>query len=195
MIAANTENTTWEKLIQRELFDVLGMKSASFGPPGTKDKTGQPWGHIPVGENLVAQQGDNPPTLGPAGTVHLNLIDWAKFALAHAGCSDPKIVSDETMKVLHEIVKQDDRDQNNYACGWMVLQRPWARGTALTHSGSNTMWYATVWVAPNNDSVYMAAINAGINEGILKATDQAIGELIGIHRAAYEKELKEQNKK
>ena len=188
MIAAKSENTSWESLIQREIFDVLEMKSASFGPPGTKDKLDQPWGHLPLGKKLLPRQGDNPAALGPAGTVHLTMTDWAKFALAHAGCSDPPIVSDTTLNTLHAIVKQNDDDKNSYACGWIVAERAWARGTALTHSGSNTLWYATVWVAPNNDSVYLAAVNAGLNQGILKSVDDAISFAINTQRKAYEKE-------
>lgn len=185
MIAAKTQNTSWEKLIKRELFDVLDMKSASFGPPGTKGKIDQPWGHAPLGKVLLPRQGDNPFVLGPAGTVHLTIADWAKFALAHAGCSDPPIVSEETMKILHEVVKQNDEDENNYACGWMVLQRPLLQGTALCHNGSNTMWFATIWVAPKNEAAYFAAINAGLNHGITKAADDAIGVVIEAHKKAY----------
>ena len=187
MIAAKTEDTSWEQLIQKEIFDVLDMRSASFGPPGTKGKVDQPWGHLPLGKKLLPRQGDNPAALGPAGTVHLSIKDWAKFALAHAGCCDPPIVSDATMKTLHEIVRKDN-DANSYACGWIVTQRPWARGTALTHSGSNTLWYATVWVAPNNNSAYLAAVNAGLNQGIMKSVDEAISLAIGVHRKAYMKE-------
>jgi hypothetical protein len=44
----------------------------------------------------------------------------------------------------------DDRD---YVCGWQVLQRGWAGGRALTHSGSNTMWYLVMWLAPKKISL------------------------------------------
>jgi hypothetical protein len=41
-----------------------------------------------------------------------------------------------------------------YALGWLVVQRPWATGgIALTHSGSNTMNYCTVWCVPTSEEV------------------------------------------
>jgi hypothetical protein len=43
----------------------------------------------------------------------------------------------------------------------MVVERPWAGGTALTHSGSNTMWFCTVWMAPKKGFAVLAVCNAG----------------------------------
>ncbi len=72
--------TSWEKAIAAEVFKPLGMDEAGFGPP----KGAAPQGHranplggiAPVGTGPSA---DNPAALGPAGTVHLPLEDWAKF--------------------------------------------------------------------------------------------------------------------
>jgi hypothetical protein len=51
---------------------------------------------------------------------------------------------------------------SNYACGWVVLKRGWARGNALMHNGSNTMWYVVMWLAPErNFSVVVATNIAG----------------------------------
>ena len=64
------------------------------------------------------------------------------------------------------------------------MQRPWARGTALYHNSSNTMWLATAWVAPKNKAAYFAVINAGLNHGITKAADESIGVVIEAHKKA-----------
>ena len=63
--------------------------------------------------------------------------------------------------------------------GWLVVSRPWAGGRALTHSGSNTMWYCTVWVAPARDFAVMVTTNQG-DGGAAGACDEAVGQLIGI---------------
>ena len=47
----------------------------------------------------------------------------------------------------------------NYACGWVILQRDWAGGTALWHNGSNTMWYIVMWLAPEKNFAVIAATN------------------------------------
>ena len=65
----------------------------------------------------------------------------------------------------------------DYAGGWMAVDRPWAGGKALTHSGSNTMWYCTIWLAPARDFGILVATNKG-GDGAVKACDEASGELI-----------------
>ncbi len=74
------------------------------------------------------------------------------------------------MDVLHRPI-----DNGEYALGWMVVDRDWAKGTALTHGGSNTMWFAIVWLAPNRKAAFLAATNYGSG---FAACDEAIGGLI-----------------
>jgi hypothetical protein len=68
-----------------------------------------------------------------------------------------------------------------YAMGWMVTSRPWAARTpgasdrVLTHSGSNTMWYSTVWLA--NDFAVLVVCNQGGNNAA-KACDETARALI-----------------
>jgi hypothetical protein len=61
-----------------------------------------------------------------------------------------------------------------------VTKRPWAdgpdedkEGFVLTHAGSNTMWFAVVWVAPERDMAMLACTNIA-GEGGPKASDEAI---------------------
>ena len=70
---------------QARLFAPLGMERAGFGPPGDAARVDQPWGHRRQGEKTVPLFFDNPSSLGPAGTVHASLEDWAKFAALHLG--------------------------------------------------------------------------------------------------------------
>ncbi len=55
--------------------------------------------------------------------------------------------------------------------GWVVLDnQPWTGGPALTHSGSNTMWFAVVWLAPAKDFAVLVACNqaaAACNDAVL----------------------------
>src|SRR5687768_14537716 len=83
LMAEQATSKSWEELMQKGLFEPLGMKSAGFGPPGAKGKVNQPWGHAMNGGELVATQFDNAAALGPAGTVHASLADWGKFIALH----------------------------------------------------------------------------------------------------------------
>jgi D-alanyl-D-alanine carboxypeptidase len=138
----------WDDLIQSEVFDKLDMKSCGFGAP-TGDN---PWGHGADGKPVEpGPLADNPPGLGPAGTVHCSLDDYGKFLNVPA-TGQPAIVTPETMQHL-----RTPRGDKGYAGGWMVLNM--GQATVLAHSGSNTMWYASAFVIPEKKFAFAIATN------------------------------------
>ncbi len=165
---------SWEEIIEREIFRPLQMTSAGFGAPGTPGEADQPWGHVDANGKLTATQIDNVPVLGPAGTVHCSIGDWSRFIAEtlHGAQGHPTLVSAETFKQLTTPTLQQ-----YYAGGWLIVQRPWAGGLALTHAGSNTTWFCNVWIAPNKDFAVLIAINYGA-DSVAKAVDEGAGNLI-----------------
>lgn len=150
--------TAWEDLITERLFKPLHMASAGFGPPGTTGALDQPWGHTRNLLGTVPLQHDNPPAIAPAGRVHCSLDDLARYTMLHLQRDQPDgLLKPKTLSKLHT-----PPEGGNYACGWVVLKRGWARGNALMHNGSNTMWYVVMWLAPErNFSVVVATNVAG----------------------------------
>jgi CubicO group peptidase (beta-lactamase class C family) len=168
----------WEELMQEMLFEPLKMRSAGFGAPATPGEVDQPWGHtkgILAGVKPVppGPKADNPPAIGPAGTVHCSLADLAKYAAFHmAGERDiATFLRAETFQKLHAPVGDD------YALGWIVLDRKWAHGRALMHNGSNTMFYVVLWMAPERDFAVIVASNVGMDQAFA-GCDEAAGKLI-----------------
>jgi CubicO group peptidase (beta-lactamase class C family) len=164
----------WETVIKAELFDPLGMASAGFGAP----KGDQPWGHQYLGVMLrpvdPAGPSDNPPALGPAGTAHMSLTDYAKFIrlfLTDGG----GFLKPET--IAHLTASPTAGDQS-YALGWITFaRRPWAKGPALAHEGSNTFWHAFAAVAPAAGLAVITAANADMGGGA-QATQALAQQLI-----------------
>ena len=147
--------TPWEKLITERLFKPLHMDSAGFGPPGTIGAVDQPWGHTRKGQEIVPLQEDNPPSIGPGGTVHCTLGDLARYTVFHMDKNQKAgLLKPETLARLHTPPSDGD-----YACGWVVVKREWAGGTALTHNGSNTMWFVVMWLAPEKDFSVVVGTN------------------------------------
>jgi len=173
-IAEKMTGSTWETLMQKRIFDPLGMKSAGFGPPGSAGKTNQPWGHVRTDEGWRPRQFDNAQALGPAGRVHCSVKDWAKF-LATLLPGGNKLGLNR--KTLNKLITP----YGTYAGGWNVTKRPWGKGTVLSHSGSNTMWYALAWVAPEIDRAFLVVTNSR-DEHSHPTCDQMIGKLIGINQ-------------
>lgn len=162
--------TPWETLITERLFRPLGMDSAGFGPPGTIGQVDQPWGHTRKSGETIPLQKDNPPAIAPAAAVHCSLDDLARYAIFQMS-DQPPLLKPETLARLHTPVGGD------YACGWICVKRPWAGGTALTHSGSNTMWYLTIWLAPKKNFAVITATNIA-GDDAAKALDDAVGVMI-----------------
>ena len=134
----------------------------------------QPWGHHLDGRDIKPTQRDNAPSMGPAGTVHCSISDWAKFAALHLAGErgDSKLLKPATLKTLHIPPPSCE-----YAGGWQVVERSWAGGAALNHNGSNTSWYATIWLAPARDFAVLVATNQGDKQAA-GACDQAASALI-----------------
>jgi len=169
----------WEKLITEKLFSPLGMKSAGFGAPATPGQTDQPWGHVPGSPSPKpvppGPGADNPTAIGPAGTVHCSVADLARYGAFHAAgeSGGSKLLPPASFKKLHAPLPGQD-----YALGWGVAERDWAGGAALSHTGSNTMFYANLWVAPRRNFAVAAMTNLAGTK-VFAATDETVGKLIG----------------
>jgi CubicO group peptidase (beta-lactamase class C family) len=174
LMAEQVTGQSWEALMQRRLFEPLGMSTAGFGSPGRPGSVDQPWGHRASGGQVEPTQQDNAPALGPAGTVHCSIQDWGKFAALHlAGArGQAKLLKLPTFRVL-----QTPPPGSDYAGGWVVVQRTWAGGRALNHGGSNTAWYSNIWLAPARDLAFLVSINQG-GKVAETASDAAVVELI-----------------
>jgi len=176
-VAETVAGKPWEDLMREKLFMPLGMKSADFEAPGTKDANDQPRGHTASGKPVEpGPDADNPPALGPAGTVHCSIADWARFVALHLGDvpGSPQLLRTETLATLHTPFQGEPP---RYALGWMLVERDWAGGTALTHSGSNTLWFAVAWLAPAKHAAVLVACNQGGTEAE-KACDEVASVLV-----------------
>jgi CubicO group peptidase (beta-lactamase class C family) len=181
-MAETVAKEPYETLIAKRLFEPLGMESAGFGAPGSAGAVDQPRGHGADGKPVApGPSADNPAAIAPAGRVHCTIGDWAKFVALHVRGErkdGSKLLAPATFAKLHAPVADDA----HYAMGWIVTDREWAGGRALTHSGSNTMWYCTTWIAPDRDFAVLVTTNQGGDEAA-KACDEACWALIQDHLA------------
>lgn len=179
VIAERLGGSLWEEQITKRVFEPLKME-AGFGGTGTPGKEDQPWPHNKEGKPMPnnGPAMDNPPSLGPAGTCHARLAEYAKFAADHLrGAAGGKALQTPALyRELHEPVPSC-----GYAGGWHVAERPWADGKVLTHAGSNTMNYFVAWLAPAKGFGVIAACNQG-GEHAAAACDGVCSALIAQYR-------------
>lgn len=179
-MAERITGKTWETLMQERLFEPLGMASAGFGPPGAPGEVDQPWGHQRDLDSAdwVPNQLDNAAALGPVGTVHVAIEDWAKFMSLWLDEGPPAILDREGLGRLITPVS------GRYAAGWNVESRSWAKGEAITHGGTNTSWYTLLWIAPRIGHAYVAAANSAEADvsRTLRLLDGIVSKLIRFAR-------------
>ncbi|MDX1385568.1 MAG: serine hydrolase domain-containing protein [Thermoanaerobaculia bacterium] len=146
----------WEELVQVEVLEPLEVVSAGFGAPGagSPDELSQPWGHVAAADGSKRTPirpgplADNPPMLGPAGTLHMTIADLAAWGREHLRGERGMgtLLTTETYRRLHR------GRGDNYAYGWVDEVPTWSGGRrAVWHNGSNTMWYAVVAFVPEAD--------------------------------------------
>ncbi len=181
--AEQATGKTWEELMRREVFEPLGLSTAGFGPPGERRAITQPWGHAlnKLAPGWLPLQIDNAEALGPAGTMHLALSDWLRFARLYAGgknrdggqridTTQPGNVSAES---LQRIITP--ASPNGYASGWIV-KSDGGDAEQLGHAGSNNFWFATILIDRKAGTVCVAAAN-GFSETVAERASQTVQEL------------------
>jgi CubicO group peptidase (beta-lactamase class C family) len=167
---------TWEELIVQRVFTPLDLKTAGFGPQSSPGRVDAPLGHLvrPDGTlkpMLAGPDGDNPVILGPAGTVHLSILDFATWAGWNAaeGRRAPGLVRPETIRKLHTPIIEvsvpgaapGTPAKGGYGLGWGVVTMGFAREPFLTHTGSNTMNLATIMLQPAREFGMVLTTNVG----------------------------------
>lgn len=167
-MAESVTGMSWEELMRQELFEPLEMDTAGFGPAGESE----PWGHGRKGEPVrpnwssfwTGEQKsppDNPPVIGPAGTVHSTVEDWAKFVQAQ-GRRDESFLSSEMWDYL-----QTPRPGEHYTPGgWLtgVNEHFKTEDGDLYHNGSNTMFYSFVRLRVGSENQKPEAVLLVSNE-------------------------------
>lgn len=180
-MAERVSNKSWEELLRERLFEPLKMDGAGFGAPGRTDVVDEPRGHTAWGAaREPGVNADNPVAIGPAGIVHCPMTDYAHYLALHlrgerdgGGEGAAQLLKPETFKKLHAA----GAAQDYYAMGWAVVPNLPGAGRALTHNGSNTLWYITAWVLPDHDLAVAVACNQG-GEKAARTCQAAAQELI-----------------
>ena len=123
---------------------------------------------------------DNPPAIGPAGTVHIRLA---------TGCC-----SRRTNSTANTATANYSSPRTTAGCTPPCRRTtPWAGGccathdgsiSLLTHTGSNGFWVADVRIVPKRNLIMLTALNAG-GDAAEKA-DRDIGKALQDHLKAFD---------
>jgi D-alanyl-D-alanine carboxypeptidase len=175
--AAMLERVTgrsYEELMRRRLLAPLGI-TARFDWPAADDRKNAPWGHLLVDDRLVAVAPDDPGSrtpewMNPAGNLSLSTRDFARFVQLHLrGLRGTSMYLDpSTFLRLHT-----PAEGYVYAVGWAVLEQDGRR--VSFHEGNSSLFYAFMFVDPENDIAAVVVANADTPQVAGAAASLAIG--------------------
>lgn len=189
--------TPWEQLIRERLYEPLGLGSAGNGPTATMGRIDAAVGHAVAEDGTVEPRlwgagADMPQLLGPAGTVHMSILDFARWGAWNAGRGKrgPMLIEPATHDVLFaEHVRTPKRPnpppgtpaEGGYGFGWSIEKFDWADRELRTHNGSNGMNLAKILIDTDRDIAVVAATNIGGRPADL-AVGKAMAELYTMFR-------------
>ena len=162
----------WTTLMAEEVFEPLAMNQCGFGAPATAGQEDQPWGHILTEESIQpippGPKADNPPALGPAGTVHCDLQSWTYFLRVHLGGGPKGYLKQETLDRLHT-----PSPGRKYAMGWLAPSP-----ILVAHSGSNNMNYAETALLKHKGFGFIVVTNTGPAQIVSGQISRNVGTLL-----------------
>jgi CubicO group peptidase (beta-lactamase class C family) len=174
VIAERATGKEVEALMQREVFQPLGMTGAGFGPT----PAGQPLGHRggkPV--TKAPQKADDgvPPIYTAAGNLHMRLQDLALFAIDQLAGSQGK---GTLLTPASYALMQTAQPGSGSGLDWGVQPSIAGRqGPVLVHGGSDGNWLAWVVLFPGQNNGVIAIANAAEDMGADQATMGVLGGL------------------
>jgi len=154
----------YEDVVQLRIARPNLLQSTGFGNPPSVS------GHQQAQQGYLSTTLDNPPVMNSAGRLHMSMGDWLQTASLHT--DSRSFLPQDVRKQL-----QFSSVDGGYAGGWIVTKRSWAAGPALTHAGSNTFWFAVMWIAPNTGRAFAAVANAAGVE-VSNSLDRVIATMI-----------------
>ncbi len=174
VIAERATGKDVETLMQREVFQPLGMTGAGFGPTAA----GQPLGHRggkPV--TTAPRKADDgvPPIYTAAGNLHMRLQDLALFAIDQLAGSQGK---GTLLTPASYALMQTAQPGSGSGLDWGVQPSIAGRqGPVLVHGGSDGNWLAWVVLFPGQNNGVIAIANAAEDMGADQATMGVLGGL------------------
>jgi CubicO group peptidase (beta-lactamase class C family) len=160
-IAEKATGQSYEALMQKEVFEPLGMRKVGFGDTGA----GQNRGHQRGKPMLAMRRADDgaPAMYAPAGFLHMPLAAWAQFNLDQlAGAKGQgKLLKPASYRLM-----QTAQPNSPAGLDWGVQDSIAGRqGPALVHQGSDGNWLAIVALFPEQGTGAMVVANAGPDMG------------------------------
>ncbi len=174
-ILEKVSGRSWEELVIEKIFVPFRLRTAGFGPQSSLGMIDAPLPHKIVDGKIKPMMSgvaaDNPLFVGPAGTVHMSLQDFARWASWNAGRGKrpPQLIpAGMFVKLTTPVIdlpipggRRDLPERGGYALGWCEAVFPWSKDAFVWHNGSNQMNLAHIYIQPKTDFAMVLMTNIG----------------------------------
>jgi CubicO group peptidase (beta-lactamase class C family) len=138
IVAEAEDAADWETVLQRELFDPLGMTHSSYSKEAIEAEPNHAQGHRAAADGSVAIPFTWVPyRWGGAGGINSNVNDmmrWIRLQLANGSFEGRRIVSPESLSFTRT-AKVADTETTSYDMGWFTTRTP--NGAIVWHNGGS----------------------------------------------------------
>ncbi|MDP1931741.1 MAG: serine hydrolase domain-containing protein [Gammaproteobacteria bacterium] len=163
-----TTHKSYEEYVQQELFEPLGMRTASVGLEGYTDNANVSSAHQPVRDSWrVATLNPAYYSVGPAAGVNASIEDMILWAQANLGAF-PQVLPKDLLSQQHSPVVETPR--GNYFNRWPRLEKAWYglgwrvfdyAGVRIVHHGGGVRGFRSEMVlVPELDIAMVVMFNA-----------------------------------
>ncbi len=134
---------SYERFVQENIFEPLGMSGTRFGPLEVPDKARSAVGYLREGQTWVPMPYYDESATGPQGGIYSSIADMMKWLLANIlpeTCEQTPTIMKDAISMCHQpqITVPSSTSETNYCpgsygMGWFVTSH--ANRVRLTHSG------------------------------------------------------------
>lgn len=169
-LAGKLNESTWEELVEKRIFEPLGMEQTSFALSGLKSRENTSLGYRWDGDEkeLVKMEYRDLTAIGPAGSINSNakeMAAWLKLHLNQGKVGEEKIISKVNLDKMHSPQmamgvpgRGTEMSAPSYGMGWILYQY---KGHSVSEHGGNIDGFsAQVFLMPEDEFGIVVLSNA-----------------------------------
>ena len=168
LLLEELSSMSWEKFIQKNILDPLGMKNSNFSVENSKKAADFSLPYSKRDKKVVAIPFRNIDTMGPAGSINSSvneMAQWLKLNLNKGKIGEKEIIKKVNLKMIHSpkivaggLPQSKEMFYGMYALGWGVTSY---RGELLvTHGGGIDGFISSVSFMPRHEYGFVILTNS-----------------------------------
>jgi CubicO group peptidase (beta-lactamase class C family) len=205
-MAGKIAGTSWEELVQKKIFDPLGMKTSNFSVKDSQKSKNFSLPYSKRDEKVVEIPFRNIDTIGPAGSINSSVNEMAQWILLNLNkgkIGDRQVISKKNLQKLHSprmatggpLSKDKELLYSVYGMGWGITAY---RGhPVVAHGGGIDGFISTVSFLPRDNAgvVVLTNTDTGGSRFCSVIAYNVYDRILGLPQVPWSKRLKERDEK